>query len=141
MNGYKNAEGYSDPTAGQAFANICREEKAAKQYLPLVYIASPYAGDVAANVENVRCYCRFAVSRGCIPIAPHLHYPQFLEDSDEEQRELGLRFALILLAKCDALWVFGNRISRGMTAEIAKAEKRGMPIKYFNNNSEEVLAL
>ncbi|MBR6570629.1 MAG: hypothetical protein IKK75_09260 [Clostridia bacterium] len=28
---YKNHEGYADPTAGQALANIRREERAAKQ--------------------------------------------------------------------------------------------------------------
>jgi hypothetical protein len=31
-----------------------------------------------------------------------------MDDGDKEERELGLRFALILLGKCDELWVFGN---------------------------------
>ena len=134
MNNYKNAEGYADPTAGQAFANICREEK---QYKPLVYIASPFAGDTENNIVRTREYCRFAVSRGCIPLAPHLHYPQFLDDNDKTQREQGLFFALVLLGKCDELWVFGSRISEGMAAEITKAKKRGIPIRYFNDECEE----
>ena len=37
---YKNQEGYADPTAGQALANIRREEKARLGYMPLVYILS-----------------------------------------------------------------------------------------------------
>ena len=37
-----NAEGYPDPTAYKALTAIEREERAAKQYLPLVYIASPF---------------------------------------------------------------------------------------------------
>ena len=55
-----------------------------------------------------------------------------------EERELGLHFALILLGKCEELWVF-DEVSQGMADEIAKAERREMPIKYFNTKCEEVL--
>ncbi len=131
-----NSEGYPDPTAGEALARVAREEKAAKPYLQLVYIASPFAGDTERNVEKARGYCRFAISKGRIPIAPHLLYPQFMDDEDNEQRELGIRFALILLNKCDELWVFGDKVSDGMSREIAKAKKRGIPISYFTSKCE-----
>jgi len=133
-----NAEGYYDPTAYEALLNIEREEKAAKACPPLVYIASPFTGNPERNAARARAYCRFAVSRGCIPLAPHLYYPQFLDDSQPEQRALGLKFALLLLSKCDELWVFGERLSEAMAAEIEKAKKRGMPIRYFNDQCEEV---
>jgi len=112
------------------------EESSTKAHCPLVYIASPFAGDTNNNITMARAYCRFAVSKGCIPLAPHLLFPQFMDDCDTEQRELGLVFALILLGKCDELWVFGERISEGMAAEITKAKKLGMPIKYHNNKCE-----
>lgn len=131
-----NSEGYPDPTAYEALSAVEREEKA-KQYLPLVYIASPFAGNTERNTERARGYCRFAVSKGCIPLAPHLHYPQFMDDDDQKQRELGLRFALILLDKCDELWTFGTP-SHGMVREIAKARKRNIPIRFFNDKCEEV---
>lgn len=131
-----NSEGYPDPTAAEALSNVAREEKATKPYRPLVYVASPFAGDTEYNISKARGYCRFAVAKGCIPIAPHLLYPQFMDDDDKEQRELGLFFALILLGKCDELWVFGERVSDGMAAEISKAKKRGMPVKYFNHKCE-----
>lgn len=131
-----NSEGYPDPTAAEALSNVAREEKSTKSYFPLVYICSAFAGDTETNIRRARGYCRFAVSKGCIPLAPHLLYPQFMDDGDREQRELGLRFALVLLGKCDELWVFGDRISAGMSAEIVKAKKRGMPIKYFNHKCE-----
>ena len=35
-------------------------------------------------------------------------------------------------------WVFGSTISKGMAAEIEKAEKRDMPIRYFTEQCEEV---
>jgi hypothetical protein len=132
-----NSEGYYDPTPYEALTNVIREEEVKKKYLPLVYIASPFAGDTERNMERARGYCRLAVSKGCIPLAPHLHYPQFMDDEDKKERELGLRFALILLGKCDELWVF-DKISQGMAQEIAKAKKRGMTIRYFNYKCEEV---
>ncbi|MBS4022383.1 MAG: DUF4406 domain-containing protein [Dethiobacter sp.] len=131
-----NSEGYPDPTAAEALSNVAREEKAVKTYRPLVYVASPFAGNTEYNISKARGYCRFAVTKGCIPIAPHLLYPQFMDDDDKEQRELGLFFALILLGKCDEIWVFGERVSDGMAAEIAKAKKSGMPVKYFNHKCE-----
>lgn len=124
-----NGEGYYDPTPYEAFR---------KKYMPLVYIASPFSGEVEANVERAKRYCKFAIGKDYIPLAPHLHYPQFLDDRDMEERELGLHFALILLGKCEELWVFGE-VSQGMADEIEKAERRKMPIKYFNTKCEEVL--
>ena len=130
-----NSEGYPDPTAYEALTAVTKSGAPKKTYRPLVYLASPFAGDTERNIERARGYCRFAVSKGCIPIAPHLHYPQFMDDDDKEQRELGMFFALVLLGKCDELWVFGKP-SEGMSREIAKAKKRGIPIKYYNHKCE-----
>jgi len=69
-----NAEGYYDPTTYAALINIENEEKRAR-FRPIVYICSPYSGAVESNIFNARRYCRFAVDRGCIPIAPHLVLP------------------------------------------------------------------
>lgn len=129
--------GYPDPTANKAIANVMREAKE-KAYRPLTYIASPFAGDTVLNIERARRYCIFATSQGRIPVAPHLLYPQFLDDGDRKQRELGLFFALVLLGKCDELWIFGSTVSCGMASEIVKAKRRGMPIRYFNDACEEV---
>lgn len=126
-----NNEGYPAPTAAR------RETDKIKQYRTMVYICSPFAGDIEFNISRARGYCRFAVSKGCIPLAPHLHYPQFMDDFDKENRELGLSFALTILARCDEVWVFGGRISDGMAGEIAKAKKRGMPIRYFSSQCKE----
>ncbi len=87
-----NSEGYYDPTTYEALTNIEKEERALRAFRPIVYICSPYAGDVTANVENARRYSRFAVDAGYIPIAPHLLFPQFLNDADPKERQLGLFF-------------------------------------------------
>jgi len=133
-----NHEHYFDPTAYEALTSVENEEITTQTYRSLVYIASPFAGDIHRNIERAQGYSRFAISKGYIPLTPHLLYPQFMDDDDKEQRELGLRFALTLLTKCEELWVFGERISDGMSREIAKAKRRGLPIRYFTSRCEEV---
>ena len=56
----------------------------------LVYIASPYAGDVLKNIEFAKAACRYAMRQNCTPVAVHLLYPQFLDDNDLVQRSAGL---------------------------------------------------
>lgn len=133
-----NQERYYDPTAYEALTHI--EEEAKKTaYKPLVYICSPFAGDTGRNAERARGYCRFALSQNCIPIAPHLIFPQFMEESDPEQRRLGLFFGLVLQGKCKEVWVFGKNITKGMSVEIEKAKRRGMPIRHFSHRCVEVV--
>jgi len=75
----------------------------------LVYIISPYAGDIEANVKfAIRC-CRLAIQQGYTPIAVHLLYP---------------------LRHCAAAWVCGTKISRGMDGEIQAAKQLNIPIRY-----------
>ena len=134
-----NSEGYHDPTVYEALSHIEKEEKAVRRvYRPLVYICSPYAGDVKQNVNMARVYSRFAVKNTCIPLAPHLLYPQFMDDGSPAERELALFMGLVLLTKCEQVWVFGGVISAGMAAEIAKAEKRKIPVRYFTEELEEM---
>ena len=132
-----NHEGYYDPTAFEALSTIEAEERRAR-FRPVVYVCSPFSGDPAGNAEKARRYCRFAVDNGYAPFAPHLFFPQFLDDDIPEERELGLFMAIIMLTKCAELWVFGEQITRGMAQEIRKAESRGMIIRYFTTDCEEI---
>ena len=121
-----NYEQYHDPTAFEAMTNIERE---AKKRRPLVYICSPYSGNVEKNVEAAKQYCRFAVNQKTIPIAPHLLYPQFMDD--EKERPLVRVINKVLLGKCDEVWVFGQELSPGMAYEVEKAKKYKKTIRYF----------
>ena len=135
-----NSEGYSDPTTHDALANITKKEEAVRKaaFKPLVYICSPYAGDTRKNTKKARRYCRFAVEQNAIPIAMHLLLPQFMDDNNPAERELAMFMNIVLLGKCNELWVFGNIISNGMEQEISKAKKRRQTIRYFNEEMEEV---
>lgn len=131
--GFKNQEGYADPTAFEALTTI---EKEAKKWRPLVYVCSPYSGNVIGNTEKAKRYCRFAVDSGAIPLAPHLLLPLFMKEPAE--RELAMFMDMVFLGKTEQLWVFGENFSPGMQAEIAKAKKRNMKIRYFTEDLQEV---
>lgn len=133
-----NAERYYDPTAYEALSAIEKEEKSLRAFRPIVYICSPYAGDVEKNVEAAQRYSRFAVDKGYIPIAPHLLFPQFLNDRNPKERQLGLFFGNALMSKCSEVWVFGNRISAGMQDEIKRARWKNYRLRYFTEYCEEV---
>ena len=139
MADFRNAEGYADPTAFEAVCAIEKTRCALHAFRPIVYICSPYAGDVEGNVSAARRYSRFAVKEGCIPLAPHLLFPQFLDDTDPKERKLGLFFGNVLLCKCAEVWVFGDEVTSGMDAEIKKAKSKGCRIRYFSDECKEVV--
>ena len=133
-----NSEGYFDPVPQMAVAAI---EKEAKEELhkwrPLVYICSPFSGDIEGNTEKARKYSRFAVDAGAVPLAPHLLLPQFM--SEKSERELAMFMDMVFLGRCEQLWVFGSTISKGMAAEIEKAKQKKMVIRYFTEDCKEEL--
>mgnify|MGYP005849396533 FL=1 len=141
MNLY-NAEGYIDLTAYEALSRIEQEERRAKKaaaYRPLVYICSPYSqGCMNTNIENARKYSRFAVEAHCVPITPHLLFPQFLDDRLAEDRQTAMSLNQVLLEKCSQLWVFGSVRSEGMQQEIQWAKQRQITIRYFTEELEEI---
>ena len=109
-----------------------------RKYRPLVYVCSAYSGDVTTITEKPKQDCRFALEQGQIPLAPHLMFPLFMNDDDPTERELAIFMDVVLLGKCDELWVFGETISEGMVVEIEVAKKRRQPIRYFNSDMQEV---
>ena len=136
-----NKEGYFSPTEFEAMKRIESEEKKARRlaaFRPLVYICSPYRGNTNENIENARKYSRFAVIHHSIPIAPHLLFPQFLDDADPDERELGIFFGNAIMSKCSEVWVFGSRISAGMQAEIRRAKWKNYRLRYFTEDCQEV---
>ena len=133
-----NSEGYADPTAYEALKRIEKQEKEAR-YRPLVYICSPFSGKVKKNKRKARKYCRFALEQHTIPFAPHLLFPQFMDDNNPEERQTAMFMNMVMLGKCEQLWVFGENYSNGMKEEIRKAKERKKKIRYFTEKMEEIL--
>ena len=97
--------------------------------MKLIFIASPYAGDIERNIEYAKQACRHVLDKGNAFFCPHLLYPQILDDNNPEERKLGIRLGKEVLTKCDELWAFGNHISSGMFEEIEYAKERGILVK------------
>lgn len=105
--------------------------------IKLVYVCSPFSGDVAGNTVKAREYSRFAFEQGVIPFTAHLLFPQFVKE--ETEREIAMQMDMEMLEKCDELWVFGaeEKLSAGMKAEIECAEQLGMTIRFYTAELKE----
>lgn len=136
----RNHEGYMDTVPYEAISNIDHDKKAGEKpaFRPLVYICAPLAGDVEGNTRKAKEFAEYAYKNGCIPLTAHLLFP-FINDVDEEERKTTLHMDIVLMGKCQEVWVLAERISSGMQAEIEKANKRRQKVRYFNSNFEEVV--
>jgi hypothetical protein len=92
----------------------------------LVILESPYAGDMERNVRYARACLLDSLQRGEAPIAPHLLYPQVLDDKDPDQRKLGIEAGLA--------WSKASLIREGKIlfdeAGDAKIADHSMPVFY-----------
>lgn len=123
----RNAEGYMDLTAYEA---ITAADARKFSFRPIIYVCSPFSGNIEGNQERARQYSRFVVDEGGIPLTPHLYLPQFMKE--ETERELAMFMDLALLSKCAELWAFGDEISPGMQVEIDRAQHKGMPVRFVS---------
>ena len=104
--------------------------------MKLVYICSPHEGNAFEEMRATQQYCRNAYELECLPVAPHLYLPQFLEGGISKERDLALRICLRLMNYCSEVWVHGERISAGMRGEIEYAEATGKPIIYIRTGKD-----
>lgn len=123
-------------------------ERSKRMRKKLVYICSPCRGDIEKNIEKAQRYCREAVELwdDVIPIAPHVYFTQFLDDTKQEERAAGMDMGLSLLAMCDELWVYGiENPSEGMRSEIEYAKQHQIPIRdaaeLYRNREVETLPI
>lgn len=104
-----------------------------------VFICSPYRptikdescreSELEANIDRAKRACRIAVALGFLPLAPHLYFTRFLNDEEEQERETGMRLGMQWLEESDEVWVFGDRVSAGMKAEIKRAKELGKNVR------------
>lgn len=65
-----------------------------------VFICSPFRGDMEGNARRAAGYCRATCESGFLPVAPHLLFPQFLNEGIEAERQAGLAMGMELLLCC-----------------------------------------
>ena len=88
---------------------------------PIVIVESPYAGDIEANLAYAREACANCLTRGEIPYASHLFFPQFLDDLQPVEREIGMTAGY-------AFWKYASKvvfyIDRGWSNGMVRAHER-----------------
>ena len=104
-----------------------------------IFVCSPYRptaenlrcqkSQLEANIDRAKTACRILSTLGFLPLAPHLYFTQFLKDEEKKERETGMKLGLHWLEEADELWVFGDTVSEGMTAEIKKAHELNKPVR------------
>ena len=111
----------------------------------IVFVCSPYRGKDAAetdeNARRARAICRGMILAGHVPIAPHVYFTQFLDDSVEAERRDGILAAQGLMTICQVFVVWrpaDERESVGMQGDISAARRLGLPVvdllRFFQMN-------
>lgn len=96
---------------------------------PLVFIASPLAGDIETNIAYAQAAMLDSLERGEAPYVPHLLYPQVLEDTGDS-RKMGMMAGKSVLRRCDLIAVYVDLgESAGMRSEITLATSLSIEIE------------
>lgn len=109
--------------------NRVKREKGS-YFKPMVYICAPFSGAVEKNTQRAIKLGKLAYERGNMPVIPHVQYP-FMDDANSVHRQDALRFDLILMSKCQEVWVLGDHLTAGMAKELSIAEKQQKKIRWF----------
>ena len=102
-----------------------------------VFVCSAYQGS-NDNLELAKVYCKFVFENGDAPFAPHLIYPQFLDDSNVAERFLGIEAGLVFLGRCEEIWVFTKNglVTDGMRKEICYATANDITVRAFGATTD-----
>lgn len=105
-----------------------------------VYIAHPIGGDVDGNLVKVAEIIREITlnAPNVIPIAPYFVLCHALDDTDPEERKRGMEVGLDYIKHASGLeiWLYGDRISAGMKAEIKHAQHYGFSVIPMTKGTE-----
>lgn len=108
-----------------------------------VYICSRFAAESSdeqkKNVTAAQEFCRSIFSAGDIPIAPHIYFPQFIDDSDPEERDIAFSWNREIMDECDLMIVLlsdparsiEENLSAGMRQEIEYWTSNGRPVSFI----------
>lgn len=100
--------------------------------MKIIYIAHPISGDIQGNLEKIRQIARHLnlTEPDIIPFAPYWFDCHVLDDNNPLERDRGIKNdrAFFERGLIDEVWLYGDRISNGMAAEVALAISNGIPV-------------
>ncbi|MCK5012213.1 MAG: hypothetical protein KAS66_00175 [Candidatus Omnitrophica bacterium] len=87
-----------------------------------IFVCSPFGGD-DDNLALAELICeKVAYEYYYLPFAPHVYFPQFMNEFDPNQRDRGIAWGLKFMPLCDEVWIFvHDGLSAGMRREEARA--------------------
>lgn len=111
-----------------------------------VVIQSPYDAETREgrleNLKYARQVCRDSTNRGENPLASHLYYPQFLDNSIPEERADGIKFGYEWWPLCHKVIFYIDRgMSHGMLLAMQKAvqENKHLEMRRIFDGQPEVI--
>lgn len=98
--------------------------------MKVVYVAHPLGGGVdrGANLSRAARWVAWAALQGVAPVADWILIALHLPETPEH-RARGLAVDLVLVARCDEVWLVGGRVSPGMAQEANEAVRLGVPVR------------
>ena len=130
---YRNSEGYPDPTAYRAIRNCSKSIPGG--FMPIVLIYSTENDPEEKLAKTATCY---ALRHGCIPITPQLICFDCVHKRKRVDQVNAGTMVLILLTKCNELWICGNTYDSFSPRLIDKAAQRGTRTRFFSSEMKEV---
>lgn len=110
----------------------------------MIYLASPYRAthevDTSTHIEYARRALHHSLKLGESPVAPHLLYPQVLDDDIPDQRLIGIRANADLIESSGRVAFYVDYgMSPGMVEELRLANEYKVPIdiRSISRNFEE----
>lgn len=109
-----------------------------------VVIESPYKGDIKLNEGYARLAMLDSVMRGEAPFASHLLYTQILDDTIEEERNLGIElgFAWLQSANLVAFYIdLGMSPGMRLSQELLTSTLQHKPFEMRRINRDDLTKL
>lgn len=103
-----------------------------------VFVCSPYHGDTKKNTEKAAFAAKILSESGHMPVAPHLYFPNFLDDNDQYERIRGIELGIEQMKECNLVWLLGTSITPGMEFELEVAKEIGIPIRMYDDNFKQI---
>lgn len=91
------------------------------------------------NIARAKAICRAIIFAGHVPFAPHLFFPQFLDDDNREEWKMGIEGGqeLMIHGRFDRAWYYPGRgetpkevvITEGMQSDMDAARAAGVKVE------------
>lgn len=105
-----------------------------------ILVCSPYRGDIEKNTKRAAQAARILCECGCMPIVPHLYFPNFLSEEDPHERIRGIELGVELMKECHKIWLIGLEITNGMEFELEAAKELNIPVEIYDEELRQVKA-